>query len=288
MVNPASGREISSPLKHALLDELRYTPSADSVVLTGPGQAEQIAGEAADNGYDRIIVAAGDGTINEVINGIGDSGIPIGIIPLGTGNVLAHELGIERENLQAAMAVIEAGKIREVDLGKAGDTRFLLMAGFGFDAEVVRSVHTNAKSIFGRMAYAPALVQESVKYRPVDFTLLLDDNPPLPAAAYNVIVCNCASYAPNLQIAPTASLEDGLLDVIVFEQKPAMKLRMLGWLSASLVTRWAADASATHYQAKRVRIESVPVVKMQIDGDVRGESGVDIEVLPKALRLIVP
>ena len=263
-------------------------PDATAVVLTGPGQAEQIACQAAADGYDRIVVAGGDGTLNEVINGIGDSGLAVGIVPVGTGNVLAHELGIERDDLRTALNVIRAGKIREVDLGKAGDVRFLLMAGFGFDAEVVRSVRTRAKSLFGRMAYAPILVRESVKYRPAEFGLVLDDQTSLSTIAYNVVICNCASYAPNLQIAPMASLEDGLLDVMIFEQRPAMKLRMLGWLSASLITRWAADTSATHYQAKRVRIESTPVVKMQIDGDVRGESGITVEVLPKALRLIVP
>lgn len=288
VINPASGRDSSAPLKRALLDELPNIPGADAVVLTGPDQALQIATEAAANGYDRIVVAGGDGTINEIINGIGDSEIALGIIPVGTGNVLAHDLGIARDDLQGALGIIKAGKTREVDLGKAGDTRFLLMAGFGFDAEVVRSVPSRAKGIFGRMAYAPMLVHESVMYRPSEFRLVLDEETALSTSAYNVIICNCASYAPNLRIAPNASLDDGLLDVMIFERRPAMKLRFLGWLSASLITRWAADSSAIHYQARRVRIESTPIVKMQIDGDVRGESGVTVEVLPKALRLIVP
>lgn len=279
---------MSAPVKRALLDRLPNIPGATALVLEGPGQAERAAREAPGNGFERIVVAGGDGTLNEVINGVGDSGLAVGLIPLGTGNVLAHELGIEREDLRAALKVIEAGKIRQVDLGIAGGRRFILMAGFGFDAEVVRSVPTRAKGAFGKMAYAPTLVRESVTYQPSDFRLILDEETALTTSAYNVVVCNCASYAPNFRIAPTASLDDGLLDVMIFEQRPAMKLRMLGWLSASLITRWVADSSAVHYQAKRVRIETTPVVKMQIDGDVRGESGVNVEVLPKALRLIVP
>ena len=286
MINPASGRDSSAPLKRELLDALATMPHADAVVLTGPGEAFSAAQQAADQGYEAIVVAGGDGTINEVINGIGDSGVALGIIPFGTGNVLAYELGLERDDLAGAMAVIRAGKTRNFDLGNAGGIRFLLMAGFGFDAEVVRSVLPRAKGMFGRMAYAPTLVRESVCYRPSEFRLVLDDTA-LSTVAYNVIVCNCASYA-NFQIAPDAKPDDGLLDVLIFEHRPAMKLRFLGWLSASLIKSWAADSSAVHYQAKRIRINSNPAVKMQIDGDVRGESGVDIEVLPKALRLIVP
>ena len=270
-----------------LLNYVSELPLSDAVVLTGPGEAARVASEAAKDGYERVVVAGGDGTVNEVINGIGDDKISLGIVPLGTGNVLAYELGLARDAIDQALAVIKAGKTRDFDLGLAGDQRFLLMAGFGFDAEVIRSVPSRAKGIFGRMAYAPTLVRESVCYRPSQFRLALDDTS-LSTSAYNVIVCNCASYAPNFQIAPMASPDDGLLDVLIFEHRPAMKLRFLGWLSASLIMRWAADSTAVHYQAKRLRIESSPTVKMQLDGDVRGESGVDIRVLPKALRLIVP
>jgi diacylglycerol kinase (ATP) len=263
-------------------------PDAEAIVLTVAGEAQRIASDAARDGCDRIVVAGGDGTVNEVINGIGDSRIALGIVPLGTGNVLAYELGLSGDDLDRALDVIDAGNVREFDLGKAGETRFLLMAGFGFDAEVVRSVPARAKGIFGRMAYAPTLIRESVCYRPSEFRLVLDNQTPLSTKAYNVIVCNCASYAPNFQIAPDAVPDDGLLDVLIFEHRPAMKLRFLGWLSASLITRWAADPCAVHHRAKHVRIDSEPPVKMQLDGDVRGESGVDIQVLPRALRLIVP
>ena len=298
IVNPTSGRDRSAHLKRRLLDRVAAMPDAEAIILSVAGEAQRIASDAARDGCDRIVVAGGDGTVNEVINGIGDSRVALGIVPLGTGNVLAYELGLSGDDLDRALGVIDAGNVREFDLGLAalryapgGPTqgqRFLLMAGFGFDAEVVRSVPARAKGIFGRMAYAPTLIRESVCYRPSEFHLVLDNQMALSTKAYNVIVCNCASYAPNLQIAPDARPDDGLLDVLIFEHRPAMKLRFLGWLWASLITRWAADPCAIHHRAKHVRIDSEPPVKMQLDGDVRGESGVDIEVLPKALRLIVP
>jgi diacylglycerol kinase (ATP) len=288
IVNPTSGRDRSAHLRRKLLDRVAAMPDAAAIVLTVAGEARRVALDAARDGCDRIVVAGGDGTVNEVINGIGDSRVALGVVPLGTGNVLAYELDLRSEDLDGALEVISKGNVREFDLGLAGDTRFLLMAGFGFDAEVVRSVPPRAKGLFGRMAYAPTLIRESVCYRPSTFRIVLDDETALSIAAYNVIICNCASYAPNFQIAPDAVPDDGLLDVLIFEHRPAMKLRFLGWLSASLITRWAADPCAVHHRAAHVRIDSEPPVKMQLDGDVRGESGVEIRVLPKALRLIVP
>jgi len=288
IVNPTSGPDIAAPMRRQLLDAVSTMRGADAHVLTRPDEATSVARQAAEIGYDRIVVAAGDGTLNEVVNGIGDSDVTLGLIPLGTGNVFASELGLDPNSLEHSLAVIERSKTRRIDLGKAGDRRFLLMAGFGFDAEVVQSVPSRAKGVFGKLAYAPMLVRESVRCRPADFTLLLDGRETLTTKAYNVIVCNCASYAPNFQLAPDARTDDGLLDVLIFGDEPAMKLKFLGWLGASLVTNSAADANVGRYRASRLRIESEPVVKMQLDGDVRGESGIDIQVLPGALNLIVP
>lgn len=275
-------------MRRELLDAVSAMRGADAHVLTRAGEAAGVARQAAEMGYDKIVVAAGDGTLNEVINGIGDSDVALGLVPLGTGNVFASELGLDQGSLEHSLSVIQTGKIRRVDVGRAGDTRFLLMAGFGFDAEVVHSVPSRAKGLFGKLAYAPMLVRESVRCQPSAFRLVFDGKTTLETEAYNVIVCNCASYAPNFQLAPDARTDDGLLDVLVFGNEPAMKLKFLGWISASLITAWAADSSAQHYRARSLRVDAVPAVKMQIDGDVRGESGIDIEVLPNALNLIVP
>lgn len=288
IVNPISGMDIAAPIRRELLDEISTMRGADAHVLTRPGEANSVAKQAVETGYDRIIVAAGDGTLNEVVNGIGDSDIAVGLVPLGTGNVFASELCLSKDSLARSMSVIQTGKTRRIDLGRAGRRRFLLMAGFGFDAEVVHSVPSRAKGMFGKLAYAPTLVKESVSYQPSDFKLTFEDERTIQVEAYNVIVCNSASYAPNFQLAPDAKTDDGLLDVLVFGNEPAMKLKFLGWVSQSLVSSAVADSSVERYQVRRVRIDADPIVKMQIDGDVRGESGINIEVLPNALNLIVP
>ena len=288
IVNPTSGMDVAAPMRRELLDAISTMPGAEAHVLTRPCEAAEIARKAAQDGYDRIVVAAGDGTLNEVINGIGDSDVVLGLIPLGTGNVYASDLGFDEDSLDHYLSVIRAGKVRRIDLGKAGDTRFLLMAGFGFDAEVVHSVPTRAKGVFGRLAYAPMLVRESVRCQPSQFTLVFDGETTLQVEAYNVIICNCASYTRNFQLASGIRSDDGLLDVLVLGSDPTMKLKLLGWASASLLTNSEADSSVAHYHARHIRVDADPVVKMQLDGDVRGQSGIDIEVLPSALRMIVP
>lgn len=288
IVNPTSGRDIAAPIRRELLDAISTMRGADAHVLTRPGEATAVAQMAVMEGYDQVVVAAGDGTLNEVVNGIGDSGMALGLVPLGTGNVFASELGLDPNSLERSLAVIQAGKTRRIDLGRAGDRRFLLMAGFGFDAEVVHSVPARAKGVFGKLAYAPMLVRESVRCHPSAFEVWLDGRTMVRTEAYNVIICNCACYAPNLRLAPDARTDDGLLDVLIFRNEPAMKLKFLGWISQSLVSSAVADSDLEHYRAGSVRVDASPTVRMQIDGDVRGESGIDIQVLPNALNLIVP
>lgn len=286
LINPTSGRDGTAALKRRALDYAATLRGADAIVLTEPGQAAEIAATASADGYRRLIVVAGDGTFNEVINGLGDSDVSLGIVPLGTGNVLGNELGLTSEDIGRSLYVATKGIERAFDVGVAGGRRFLLMAGFGFDAEVVRSVPAYAKGLFGRLAYAPTLVLESIRYRPSRFRLISDDGE-IHSTAYNVIVCNCATYAPNFQLAADAKADDGLLDVIILEHKPIMKMRFVGWLSVSLFRNWAVG-SAVRYRVKRLRVEADPAVKMQLDGDVHGESGTEIAILPKALKLMTP
>jgi len=288
IVNPTSGLSKVARLKRRLLDIVATTPYTDAAVLTGPKDAADIARDAANQGYERVIVAGGDGTMNHVINGIGDSKVAVGLVPLGTGNVLAYDLGLHPNNITQALAVIEANKIKEVDLGKAGDRRFLLMAGLGFDSEVVSSVSTKLKGTMGRLAYAPALLKQFITSRPSQYRLIFEDGSDHTACAYTVVVSNCGSFVYNFRVAPTACFDDGILDVLVFECTPAMKFRFLIWLLSSLFTHRVMDFHATSFKVSRVHIDASPPVRMQLDGDVYGESGVDIEVLPKALRLIVP
>lgn len=288
IVNPASGQGRAAREKRRLLELVSNMPHIHTRLTTGPDDARAFAAEAASSDYDLVIAAGGDGTINQVVNGIGDSGIALGIIPLGTGNVLAHELGIPRSDITKAMRVIGEAKIRRVDLGEANGQRFLLMAGLGLDAQVVDAVSPRFKDVFGTVAFAPAALDQLIKYVPTNFRLTFDNGSEYSVTAYGVILANCGSYAYNFRITSEAVFDDGMLDVIVFESAPAEKLRLLGRALGAVFGQRIHDSNATYFRTTGVRIESDPPVKMQLDGDVCGESVVEVKILPGALRLVAP
>ena len=124
-----------------------------------PGDARRIAAEAVSEGFEKIVAAGGDGTINEVVNGVAGSSARMGILPLGTVNVLAKEIGIPEGNLAAAWKVVETGKTLALDLPMANDQYFIQLAGVGLDAEVVRRTPLDSKKTFGPLSYILTLVQ---------------------------------------------------------------------------------------------------------------------------------
>ncbi|MGC8863989.1 MAG: diacylglycerol/lipid kinase family protein, partial [Armatimonadota bacterium] len=286
-----------------LLGLVSNMPHIHVRVATRPGEEEVLASEAAAKGFDRVIVAGGDGTINKVVNGIGDSGLSVGVIPLGTGNVLANALGIPTDDIIRALEIIGANKVRAVDLARARmhplkegavegpreDTRlFVLMAGFGFDAAVVEQVSSKVKNVFGTIAHFACGRRAVGQIQPTRFRLALDEGVTYESKAYAVIVANCGTYAHKFKIAPKAVFDDGLLDIIVFEAGSGGAWQLIGRCLSLVFRTTVAGHAATYLKTARVRVDSDPPVKVQVDGDVVGTTSVDIEVLPRSLRLIVP
>ena len=288
IINPTSGQGKAAREKRRLLELVSNMPHIHVATPESAEETTRLAKSATQHGFDRILAAGGDGTINCIVNGIGESGMPLGIIPLGTANVLAHDLGIPQNNVSAALEIIAAHKVRGVDLGKVGNKHFVLMTGFGFDAEVVHSVDPIAKDIFGPMAYWSSYVAQMMTYPSAHFELTFDNGPTYKADAYAVVIANCGAYAYNLQIAPQAVFDDGLLDIIIFETGPGAKFRFFGQAWEVFFQKQISDPNTTYFKSSSVIVKSNPLVKMQMDGDVCGESGIKVEVIRKALKLIAP
>ena len=288
IVNPTSGQGRAAREKRRLHKLASTSPDVVVAVPDSAGETIELARTARERGFDRVLAAGGDGTINCVINGVGTSGIPVGIIPLGTGNVLARDLGVPCNDVRGALDIIAANRVRAVDLGRVGDRLFTLMTGFGFDAEVVDGVSPKIKDIFGTMAYAGPVLARLFTYAPTRFKLTFENGPVYEADAYAVVIANCGTYASNLQIAPHAVFDDGLLDVMIFEAGPGAAFRFVGQALEVFSQKQINDPFTTYFKSAGVMVESNPRVKMQVDGDVCGESGVRVEVLRKALNLIVP
>ena len=291
IVNPAAGQGKPSESQEALHSALG--PLLGGIFITQkPGDAELAARKAAEGSeYDAVLVAGGDGTVNEVINGlmVGRTALPLGLIPLGTQNVLAHDLGLPSSvSLEGTAAMLRSGKTRAIDIGQAGDRCFALMAGFGFDAQVVREVLHPVKDWIGPAAYAFATVGALARCQSSLLTLTLDDEE-IRSEAYLVVVANAASYAyGQIKLAPFAALDDGWLDVCVFEKAPTRRFGFAGQLVAVLARRHLRDPRVRYYRARRIKIESDPPIQGQLDGENHGMTPLEITLLPRALSVFVP
>ena len=198
IVNPAAGQgrpqEALETLQASLAPVL-----GDIVVTQGRGEAERAARAAASDGYDAVLAAGGDGTVNEVVNGLlaaatAGGALPLGLVPLGTQNVLASEMGLPAADPDGTLTMLRAGRTRRIDVGLAGGRYFVLMAGFGFDAQVVGEVLRPVKALLGPAAYAFAAAGALAKYRSTQIRLRLDGEE-VRSEAFLVVVANAASYA---------------------------------------------------------------------------------------------
>lgn len=294
IINPVAGQgrphEALSAVRAALAPLV-----AETLITQSRGDAEAAARRAASGGgFDAVLVAGGDGTVNEAINGLMSGrkpdapGLPLGLVPLGTQNVLAHELSLPRGDLGALTGVIRAGHTRAVDVGRVGERFFSLMAGFGFDAAVVRDLVLPVKEIIGPAAYALATMSALAAYRSTAVQLSLDGET-ISSEAYLIVVANASSYAfRHVKMAPFAAIDDGWLDVCVFERAPFDKVGFVTQIMAMLARRHLRDPRVRYYRARRIGIVSDPPIQGQLDGDMFGQTPLTLEVVPKALTVFVP
>jgi YegS/Rv2252/BmrU family lipid kinase len=294
IVNPAAGQgKPESNLDAVMAAFGRLDPVL--VMTETRGDAERAAEEAGlSRECDCVVVAGGDGTINEAVNGLmasvrkGGAGLPLGIVPFGTQNVLSHELGLPVNNLEGLAAIVAAGKTRKIDIGIVNGRYFTLMAGFGFDAVVVRDVHRPTKELIGPAAYAFATIAAITKYRSTAMRLVLDGER-INTDAFLLVVANAASYAyRQVKMAPFASIDDGWLDICVFERPPTDRIGFATQVLMLFAGRHLRDPRVRYYRARTIEIDSTPPVDGQLDGDPQRVTPVSIAVVPSALTVFVP
>jgi len=255
---------------------------------TGPGDAAIFAREAEATAHDLVVAAGGDGTINEVINGlVGLPGAapPLAVLPLGTANVLAAELGFDLVPAHIARAIAE-GPVRAVSLGRAeapdGTGRaFSLMAGAGFDARVVAGIDLRLKRLLGKGAYVLEGFRQMARRKPPLLTVTVDGRP---YEAASVVVSNARFYGGRFLLAPGASLNDPLLHVCLFRYgDPYHILRYAMALQNGILRQGDTFRIVT---GRDIRIEGDPDAPLQADGDVIARLPVRISPLPHALRMV--
>jgi YegS/Rv2252/BmrU family lipid kinase len=249
-----------------------------------PGDGIRLAREAARQGYDLVVAAGGDGTINEVINGLAGTSTAVAPLPLGTMNVWARELRLPLQPRAAATALLD-WRPRRIDLGRAGDRYFLLMAGIGFDAAITVGVRPDEKRRLGALAYVLRGVEQTFRVRGARARVVIDGRT-TSGRVLMIIVGNTQLYGGLVKITHRAIIDDGMLDVAVF--RGANGLGALRSLIAILRRRYSEDPDIDYYRARSIQISSRPHLPVQVDGDPIGETPLTIEVAPGALIALMP
>jgi YegS/Rv2252/BmrU family lipid kinase len=263
-------------------------------LTTAPGDARRLAAEAVEEGFDSVVAAGGDGTLNEVLNGIGDAPngfkrARLGVLPLGTVNVFARELAMPLKP-RKAWAVIREGRETVIDLPKVvcqsnGSQRqwyFAQLGGAGLDARAIELVQWELKKKIGPLAYVLAGLH-AVMGSPSQITASVGSQS---AAGQLVLVGNGRLYGGHFKIFPNANLRDGLLEVCVF---PRVDWPTLVWCTPHLLLRGRLPAKATTgLQAECVTLTSPRTVPVEVDGELVGHLPATFSVERSRLRVIVP
>jgi diacylglycerol kinase (ATP) len=248
----------------------------------GPGDAEAQTERAVEQGFETIVAAGGDGTINEVVNGIGRAPVALGILPMGTVNVFALELGIPFD-LAGAWKVIRGGKIRLIDLASANGHLFVQMAGIGLDAQIVERNSRQIKQVLGPLSYLLTATQVAAE-KPPRLRVISDCHPV--AEGSFVLVGNGRLYGGPFSLFKEADLQDGLLDVCVF--KHMNYLALMRYFRGALFGSLAKFSDVHYFKARHLRVEANRHVPLEADGELVGHAPVEFSVRRRKLRVLVP
>lgn len=292
VVNPVAGRGTSVALIGAVAEALRAAgDEVTSYVTTAAGDAGRHAGELEEDALDRLVVVGGDGTLREIINGRDVIPWPVGIVPMGTANIIAREarMPLDRKAAHLAQALRKATPW-QVDLivlkrGAEGEERALANVGAGVDADIVHTISALRASADGAGGYSRWV-------RPMWRTLCSFSFPRLRVtvdgrrtyAAAACTVQNARNYGGVFELSPDAALDSGGLEVVLLRARTNRDLFRI--LFASWFRRAPLQNDVQIISGRHVRIESTEPVRLQADGDPAGRTDVELELLPGALTLL--
>lgn len=277
--NPAARGEKS----RRLLDRLRRTVGDSVIRITQfPGDAEAQTERAIEQGYRMVIAAGGDGTVNEVVNGLNGTAATLGILPLGTINVFAMELGIPLQ-LERAWEIVRRGKTKKVDLPRVGEQRFVQLAGVGLDAEILARTNWWTRKTFGPMSYLLTAVSLFGRSAP-PLTVTIDGKEKHQGRF--LLVGNGRFYGGPFAVFPDAKLDDGLLDGCLFGEASAVAVAR--YVQGVLSRRHTRFSDVFYFQAKTLDVQSDRPVPLEVDGELYGHTPCFFSLAPAELEVIVP
>ncbi|MFG1607954.1 diacylglycerol/lipid kinase family protein [Actinoplanes sp. NPDC049265] len=285
---------VVNPSKVDDLDGMRHTVTA---ALTAAGWPEPMwlettpddpgAGQTAQavrDGAELVFAGGGDGTVMACVTALAGTEVALAVLPAGTGNLLAANLGLTGDLATGIEVVLQGGR-RRIDVGAVGEQSFAVMAGMGFDAHMLDATNATAKKRIGWLAYVGGAVRH-LRDRPMRVRVTLDDRPAFTCRPRTVIVGNVGRLSGGMRLLAEAQPDDGLLDVAILSPRTLRHWLALGW---GVLRRKGAVPNMRTFTAARVEIHSRRAEPRQLDGDlIDAGKHLLVTVRPKALVLCVP
>jgi diacylglycerol kinase (ATP) len=250
---------------------------------TAPGEAEILARHAVQEGFEKIIAAGGDGTIHEVVNGLANSTATLGLLPIGTVNVFAMELGLPSNNLDLCWDIIQGDHTRLVDLPSANEKYFVQLAGVGLDAQVVKETSARLKRNFGPLSYLISAAQVASRRPP---RLFIESEDTSVEEGSFVLVGNGRRYGGPFPFFKQAVIDDGLLDVVIFKQLGYLEI--IKYLQDVFFSSEIRLPEVEYFQTRALRVTSEQPVPVELDGELVGNCPVEFQMRERALRVLAP
>jgi len=252
-------------------------------VTSHSGEAEALARSAVEEGFTRIVAAGGDGTVSQVANGLAGSNATLGVLPMGSVNVFAMELGLPMHNLQRCWDIIEDKNVRLVDLPSANEKYFVQLAGVGLDAQVVKETSLAFKRSFGPLSYLISAAHIAARQPP---KLIIESEHSSVEEGSFVLVGNGRLYGGPFPFFKHAVIDDGLFDVVVF--KRLGYLEIIKYLQDVVFSSVIKAPEIEYFQTRQLRITSEQDVPLELDGELAGNCPVDFRIRKRALRVLAP
>jgi diacylglycerol kinase (ATP) len=285
ILNPAA-RSMQAAAREKAIRSL--TPEPELILTSGPGQATELAEKLAREGHPIVVAAGGDGTMNEVLQGLcrvnseraaGEAHTALGVLPVGTMNVFSLELGLPSQDITACWKQISGGVFKQVDLWMANDQYFVQLAGVGFDAEIIQETTWESKKRFGPLSYVMSAMQVLTRTPPV-LSVNVEGRPPLHGSV--VLVGAGKHYGGPVSVFPKASNQDGLLDVLVFRGLGGWEFAQM--LRAILVDGYEPAEDIDYVQLREFTVTATPEAPLEVDGEL-ANCGTPVSFKPAPFRL---
>lgn len=292
IINPISGTKNKNALRETIRQKTEHNCFFYEVYPSvASGNYAFLDEHIREKNFTQIVVAGGDGTINQAIWSLRKYGLPFGLIPCGSGNGLAFSAGIPK-NAAKALDIALTGEPKWADAFEVNDHFACMLCGLGFDAQVAHDFANDKKR--GLITYVKKVVQNFFTSSPYPFVLKMDDNEML-IDAYFISIANSNQYGNNFTIAPKASITDGMLDIVVMTRQNKLNILLQTLMQVSGMNKLQQvemineHTSVVYFQTKSIGISNPSGAPLHIDGEpAQSASEIRVQVLPKSFQLIFP